>query len=71
MFEFVGKLSKKQYKMIYEFSEGNLRETNKILFKLFEICEYYDKTEPSKINPQMINYKFIEMTAISLGYINA
>ncbi len=71
MFEFVGKLSKKQYKMIYEFSEGNLRETNKILFKLFEICEYYDKVEPSKINSQMINHKFIEMTAISLGYINA
>ncbi len=71
MFEFVGKLSKKQYKMIYEFSEGNLRETNKILFKLFEICEYYDIAEPSKINPQAINQKFIEMTAISLGYIDA
>ncbi len=71
MFEFVGKFSKKQLGMIYEYSKGNLRETNKILFKLFEICEYYDKAEPSKIDNQTINQKFIEMTAISLGYIDA
>lgn len=71
MFDFVGKLSKKQYKLIYELSGGNLRETNKILFKLFEICEYYDKAEPSKISQKMINQKFIEMTAIALGHINA
>ena len=71
MFEFVGKFPKKQFKTIYEFSKGNLRETNKILFKIFEICEYYDKVEPSKVNPQMIDQKFIEMAAISLGHINA
>ncbi len=71
MFEFVGKISPKQYKMIYEFSGGNLRETNKILFKLFEICEYYDLVEPSKISSSKIDMKFLEMTAIGLGFLNA
>jgi len=71
MFEFLRKISPKQYKMIYNFSKGNLRETNKFLFKLFEICEYYDLTEPSKINLSKIDTKIIEMTAISLGFIDA
>ncbi len=71
MFDFVGKFNNKQYKKIYEFSRGNLRETNKILYKLFEICEYYDINEPSKIDNKEINIKFLEMMAIDLGYIDA
>ncbi len=71
MFDFIGKFTIKQYKIIYNFSKGNLRETNKILYKLFDMCEYYDKVEPSKIDNKQINMKFLEMTAISLGYINA
>ncbi len=71
MFDFVGKFNNKQYRKIYEFSRGNLRETNKILYKLFEICEYYDINEPSKIDNKEINIKFLEMMAIDLGYIDA
>ena len=71
MFEFVGKFSKKQYKMIYKASNGNLREINKIFYKLFEICEYYDMNEPNKINSKYIDKKFIEMAFINLGYIDA
>jgi len=71
MFDFVNKFSNKQYRAIYEYSNGNLRETNKIIYKLFEICEYYDIYEPSKISNKQINMKFLEMAAISLGYIDA
>ncbi len=70
-FDFIGRLSEKQYKIIYNYSKGNLRETNKILFRLFEICEYYDINEPNKINSRLINQKLVEMCAISLGYIDA
>ncbi len=71
MFDFINKFTNKQYKIIYSFCNGNLRETNKILYKLFDICEYYDKIEPSKIDNKQINMKFLEMTAINLGYVNA
>ncbi len=71
MFDFVNKFIKKHYKIIYTYSKGNLRETNKILYKLFDICDYYDKKEPSKMSNRLINIKFLEMTIISLGYLNA
>ncbi len=71
MFDFINKFTDKEYKMIYSYSKGNLRETNKILYKLFEICEYYDISDPSKINNKKIDKKFLEMTAIELGYIDA
>jgi len=71
MFDFINKFTKKHYKIIYTYSKGNLRETNKILYKLFDICDYYDKKEPSKMSNRLINTKFLEMTIIGLGYLNA
>ncbi len=71
MFDFINKFTKKHYKIIYTYSKGNLRETNKILYKLFDICDYYDKKEPSKMSNRLINTKFLEMTIISLDYLNA
>ncbi len=71
MFDFIGKFTNKHYKTIYNYSKGNLRETNKIIYKLFEISEYYDINEPSKINNRQIDMNVLYMTAISLGYINA
>ncbi len=71
LFDFLHNFSNKHYQIIYKYSKGNLRETNKILYKLFEICEYYDTKEPSKINNTKINIKFLEMAIISLGYIDA
>jgi len=71
MFDFIGKFKDKHYKVIYSYSKGNLRETNKIIYKLFEICEYYDINEPSKMDSRYIDMKALDMTAISLGYIDA
>jgi len=57
-------------KLIHKFTKGNYRECNKLLFTIFEICEYYDKNEPSKVNYAKISDKIIEMSALKLGYIN-
>jgi len=70
LFEIANSLKAKDIKMIHTFTKGNFRECNKLLFTLFEICEYYDMNEPSKINYERVPKKIIEMAGIKLGYIN-
>ncbi len=71
LFNIANQINKKNTKFIYQFTKGNYRETNKFLYNFFEIYEYYEKSKPSKIDYSKISKKFLEMTAIKLGYINA
>ncbi len=70
-FEYVAMFKEKHYKLIMKFTNGNLRSINKFLYKLFEILEYYDLSNPSKINQRSLQIKFLEMAAISQGMLNA
>ena len=69
-FEIADIIKDKHINMIYSFTKGNFRECNKMMFKIFEIYEYYDGLEKYKINENRFSTKFIEMAAIRLGYIN-
>ena len=57
--------------MIYHLTDGNLRNLNKLLFKIYEICEYYEVNKPTEVNASGFSNKIIEMAAISVGLINA
>jgi len=70
LFEIANSIKEKDMKLIHTFTKGNFRECNKIMFTIFEICEYYDKNEPSKINYEQISQRIIEMAALKLGYIH-
>jgi len=70
LFEIANSIKAKDMKLIHKFTNGNYRECNKLMFTIFEICEYYDKNEPSKINYAHIPQKIIEMSALKLGYLN-
>jgi len=70
LFEIANSINAKNMKLIYKFTHGNYRECNKLMFTIFEICEYYDKNEPSVIQYSSIPQKIIEMAALKLGYIN-
>jgi len=69
-FEIANSIQSKEMKLIHLFTKGNYRECNKLLFTIFELCEYYDKNEPSKISYDRISSKIIEMSALKLGYIH-
>lgn len=71
LFEIANSIKAKDMKLIHKYTKGNYRECNKLMFTLFEICEYYDENEPSKINYSHISKKIIEMAALKLGYIHA
>ncbi len=70
LFNLANQFHKKHIKFIYKYTKGNYRETNKFLYHLFEIYEYYEKNKPSKINFSRISKKYLEMSAIKLGYID-
>jgi len=70
LFEIANSIKDKDMKLIHAFTKGNFRECNKLIFTIFEICEYYDKNEPSKINYNQVPKRIIEMAALKLGYIN-
>ena len=70
-FEYISLFKERHYKLIMELTNGNLRTINKLLFKLFEILEYYDISNPSKINQRSLQIKYIEMAGISQGMIDA
>jgi len=70
LFEIANSIKEKDMKLIHTFTKGNFRECNKLIFTIFEICEYYDKNEPSKINYEHIPKRIIEMAALKLGYIH-
>ncbi|HFQ61950.1 MAG TPA: ATP-binding protein [Epsilonproteobacteria bacterium] len=70
LFEIANSIKEKDMKLIHAFTKGNFRECNKLIFTIFEICEYYDENEPSKINYEHIPKRIIEMAALKLGYIH-
>lgn len=71
LFEIANSIKDSDMKLIHRFTKGNYRECNKLVFTIFEICEYYDTHEPAKVDYRHIPKKIIEMAALKLGYIHA
>ena len=63
-------IRKKHIKFIYSYTKGNFRESNKFLYTLFDIYEYFDEHKPHKVSSEKLSRKFLEMTALKLGYID-
>jgi type II secretory pathway predicted ATPase ExeA len=64
--------SNKNIHMIYKFTHGNYRDTNKLLYTLFEIYTLYEEQRRlSSVGTTQIYPKFIEMAAIQTGLIDA
>jgi len=57
--------------LIYKLTKGNYRDTNKLLYTLFQIYEWYAEHNPTKINRNKVSTKIIEMSAIHVGLLNA
>lgn len=65
------KFDKKDYECAYSFCGGNLRTLNKIMYKFYEICEYYEHYQPSKLSGDKANIMILTMAALDAGLIDA
>ena len=70
LFEVANAIKSSHIKLIHTLTKGNYREANKLLFTIFELYEYYDKNDPSKITYDQLSMKIIEMAGIKLGHID-
>jgi len=62
---------KTNYKLIYKFTKGNLREINQLLYRTFDIMEYFYEKDPAKVHKQKIENKYIEMANIFIKEVHA
>lgn len=58
-------------KKLWKFSKGNLRLLNKLLYKSYELLEYYEENSPSKNTTKKNINKVLEMAAIDAGLLDA
>lgn len=70
-FGYLNLFKDKHYTLIAKLTNGNLRTINKLMYKLFEILEYYDEHNPSLVKTNALHVKYFEMAGISLGMIHA
>lgn len=63
--------TQKSINLVHKLTDGNYRDVNKLIYTLFDIYVYYASNNPNKINISEISTKFIEMSAIHTGLIDA
>jgi len=68
--ELANQLVDRHFKFIHRCTEGNFRECNKLLYTAFEICEHYDKHDPTKLDYSKFSMKMLEMAAIKTGMLH-
>ena len=61
----------KNIALIYKITGGNYRDTNKLLYTMFDIYHWYAKNDPSKISLSNISNKIVEMAALQTGLLHA
>jgi len=64
-------LKNKNYNLIYKYTKGSLRSTNQLMFKLFDILDYFSKKNTNKINTNKISNKYIEMAYMDMRDFHA
>ena len=64
-------IKRKNYNLIYKYTKGSLRATNQLMFKLFDILNYFYNKNPDKINLDKLSNKYIEMAYMDLKEFHA
>ena len=71
-FDTANMFTNKTVNKIYKLTNGNYRDTNKLLYTIFDIYDTYEQNSHIyPLNTTQISNKFIEMAAIHTGLINA
>ncbi|QSZ41497.1 AAA family ATPase [Sulfurimonas aquatica] len=71
-FDSANMFTMKSVNRIYKITNGNYRDTNKLLYTLFDIYSIYESEKKiSSLKTDSVSNKIIEMSAIHTGLINA
>ncbi len=70
-FDTANMFQNKSINLIHKLTRGNYRDTNKLLYTMFDIYSIYNENASHKINKNIISNKIVEMAAIHTGLIDA
>jgi type II secretory pathway predicted ATPase ExeA len=71
-FDSANMFTSKSVNRIHKITDGNYRDTNKLLYTLFDIYSIYEQNQKlSRLKSDQVSIKIIEMAAIHTGLINA
>ena len=62
---------KSNFKLIYKYTKGSLRATNQLIYKLFDILEYFYNKNPAKVNLSKLQNKYIHIAIMDLKVVDA
>lgn len=71
MFDISSMFSDKNYNFMHKVTNGNIRKVNMLLYKIFDIAEFYYNNLPQKTVGNKGFQKIIEMSALDLRLISA
>ena len=63
--------TKSNFRKVYKFAKGSLRGTNQLMFKLFDVLDYFYTKSPAKVNLRKLSNKYIEIAIMDLKEFNA
>jgi len=69
--EIADMFSERNFKRIYKYTKGSLRATNQLMFKVFDILEYFYKKDKTKVDTDKLSNKYIEMAYMDLKEFHA
>lgn len=64
-------IKKSNYKLIYKYTKGSLRTTNQLMFKVFDILDFFCTKYPNKVDLNKLSNKYIDMAYLDLKEKNA
>jgi len=70
-FDTANMFNSKSVNLIHKLTNGNYRDTNKLLYTVFDIYVVYINNQTPNIGTNKVSNKIIEMAAIHTGLINA
>ena len=69
--EIAAMFKKKNFDLIYKYTNGSLRATNQIMYKLMDVLDYFYKKNPSKFNMEKIDNKYIHIAIMDIKATDA
>ena len=69
--EIAGMFTNSNLRLIYKYTNGSLRATNQLMYKLFDVMDYFYKNYPHRFNMKKISNKYIYIAIMDLKVINA
>ena len=69
--EIADMFTKNNFNLIYKYTKGSLRATNQIIYKLFDVMEYFYNKNPYKFNVKKIKNKYIFIAIMDLKALDA